>query len=174
MARLILIENNYTDACCLKRVCSYVRSHEVEAYGYGCMADHAYEQMMAVKRAYRKEQYRKLRHYVFGVESWELDLVNGFDGLLGVGQLVGMTLGEYQLLYALHVNTLRPHIHMVINTTSCLTGYQFRNDRSALFRIRDAIMQRYPKLHVDVYWSDPRSMVNHLDEAVKDDFLMID
>ena len=174
MARLILIENTYLEMACLKRVCNYIRSHEVEAYGYGCMEDYAYEQMLAVKRAYGKEKYRQLRHYVFSIEAWELDIIDGYDGLLGVGRLAGATLHEYQMLFALHVNTNRPHIHIVINTTSCLTGLQFKDDRTALFQIREAIIQKYPKLRVDVCWSDPRSDVNHLDEAVKDDFLMID
>ncbi|GEM_PF-2552423 len=183
MARLVLIENNYSDIrhlkqhpdeSCLKRVCAYIRSHEVEAYGYGCIADYAYEQMLAVKLAYGKVQCRQLRHYVFSVEAWELDVINGYEGLLGVGQLAGDTLQEYQLLYALHVNTKRPHIHMVVNTTSCLTGLQFKDDKTALFRIREAIIQQYPKLHVDVCWSDPCSNINHWDEDAKDDFLNID
>ena len=43
-----------------------------------------------------------------------------------------------------------------------------------LFRIKYAVEKTYPKLNVDLRWSDPHSPVNRLDEAVEDDFLRID
>ena len=63
---------------------------------------------------------------------------------------------------------------MLVNTTSCLIRLQFKDDQTALFRIREAIMQQYPKLHMDVCWSAPVSNINHWDKYAQDDFLTID
>lgn len=115
-----------------------------------------------------------MRHYVFSVKAWELDIIHGYDGLLNIGWLVGTALKEYQILYGLHINTSFPHIHILINTTSYVTGGQLRNDNGMLFRIKYAVEKTYPKLNVDLRWSDPHSPVNRLDEAVEDDFLRID
>ncbi|MFR1540674.1 MAG: relaxase/mobilization nuclease domain-containing protein [Oscillospiraceae bacterium] len=174
MANLIKIENYYPDAASLGRLYDYIMSHAAEAGSYGCEVNYAIQQMLAVKHVFGKTQYRQLRHYVFSVKAWELDIIHGYDGLLNIGWLVGTALKEYQILYGLHINTSFPHIHILINTTSYVTGGQLRNDNGMLFRIKYAVEKTYPKLNVDLRWSDPHSPVNRLDEAVEDDFLRID
>ena len=158
MPNLVLIQNTYTDNASLFRVLEYVLRTGIIG-GYALDPEHAYQQMMMVKKAFHKTGGVQLKHFFVSLSNRDMERA-GIDDLLRLGFQIGKKLGEYQLAYGVHMNTNHLHLHCVMNTVSFVDGHKFSAGLQAFWRIRALLQMRFPKTNVGIYYSYPTSSLN--------------
>ena len=130
MPNLILVRNEYQDYRALWGVLDYVLRSNYYG-GYGIDPDQAYRQMVLVKEAYHKRTGVQLKHFFLTFSNHEM-LYMSFEDILNLGFEVGRFFGEYQLVYAIHLdsNSNHTHLHCVMNTTSFQDGHKYSDGLS--------------------------------------------
>jgi hypothetical protein len=85
----------------------------------------ATQQMIAVQRAYGKDNKRRLYHLIV---SYPPDKV-GESTLINTAEAIAYFLFEdYQVFYGIHVSKKHKHIHFAINAVSYRTGNKFHQN----------------------------------------------
>lgn len=172
MPVIILIQNEYPDKGSLSRVLNYVLRSDLIG-GYGVNPDYALKQMCLVKRAFHKEDGVQLKHFIISFSAYELSQI-GFDEILELGFQIGQLFQEYQMVYAIHLDTNHVHLHMVMNTVSFMTGRKYCDGNVGFLRLRGKLQEKFPRSDVGLYWSDPLSKINKYTHSSGDYLLRMD
>ena len=153
MPNLILVRNEYQDYRALRRVLTYVLRSNLYG-GYGIDPARAYEQMVFVKEAYHKKSGVQLKHFFLTFSNHEM-LYMSFEDILNLGFEVGRFFGEYQLVYAIHMdsNSNHTHLHCVMNTTSFLDGHKYSDGLSKFNGLCRYLRERFPRFEVHLFQS---------------------
>lgn len=171
MPKIILIDNDYPNKDSLSRVINYVLRSDLTG-GYAVDPAHAFRQMCFVKQAFHKEDGVQLKHFIISFAFGELCRMD-FDDILRLGFWVGEVFAEYQVVYAIHVDTRHVHLHLVMNTVSFTDGRKYCDGNVGFLKLRSKLQERFPKSDVGLYWSDPRSRYNKFSNTENDYLLRI-
>ncbi len=172
MPNIILVQNNYQDQGSLRRTLNYILHSDITG-GYAIDPNHAFQQMCLVKRAFHKEDGVQLKHFIISFSNRDLYGLD-FDEILDLGFWVGQIFHEYQMVYAVHTNTIHVHLHIVMNTVSFLNGGKYSDGRVGFLKLRAELQKLFPKSNVGLFWSDPQSEVNRYSYSEGDYLLRID
>lgn len=80
-----------------------------------------YNEMMLVKKNYRKTDGRLMRHLIFSPSDDENRFFSE-EKLYDIAIKICMLFEGYQTIFSIHRNTGRNHIHIAINTVSYING----------------------------------------------------
>ena len=154
MPNLVLVRNEYQDYRALRRVLSYVLRSNLYG-GYGIDPSKAYEQMVFVKEAYHKKSGVQLKHFFLTFSDHEMFYMS-FEDILNLGFEVGRFFGEYQLVYAIHLdsNSNHTHLHCVMNTTSFLDGHKYCDGLSKFNALCRYLRERFPRFDVHLFQTE--------------------
>lgn len=158
MAIIKLEKSGYKSCEDMKNLIDYVMSEERhQIYGKigGTMllmngAVSPYEQMMRIKSQYNKVNGRYMRHLIVSLSDYEMRYI-GIEKLYEIAAEISIRLFPgYQVLYAIHQETGRIHVHMAINTVSFLDGRKIQiHLRSLRMEIKNIISRYVPKPVLD-------------------------
>lgn len=106
--------------------------------GIGVYPPNAVYEMERLARAYGKDQGVRLRHWVLSFSRDELKRI-GKKALpafiYNVGWYAASYYGhQYQIIFAIHMDTENPHIHFVMNTVNYRTGKKYPMDKEDYYR----------------------------------------
>ena len=105
--------------------------------GFGVDVMCAVEQMELLALAYRKDSGVRLRHFVLSFQAKErIDKQRAFFLAQNIAMFYG---GMYQIIFAVHEDTARPHIHFVMNTVSYIDGRKYAGDKSDYFSFQQHV-----------------------------------
>ena len=158
MPNLILIENEYPDENVLLKVLNYVLRSDL-CGGYAINPHQAYRQMEMVKNVYHKRDGKQLLHFIVSfttAEAYRLTI----DEILAVGFHIAGLFRDFQIIYAIHLDSRHIHIHMVMNSISFVDGHRYRDGLAGFWRVRGELEQHFPKSDVGLYRSFPYSECN--------------
>lgn len=95
--------------------------------GVGCMPESAFEQMIETKKFFAKTDKRQAYHIMISFEENNINPDTAFEFM---GRFVNEYLkGEYEAVYAVHVNTDHIHGHIVFNSVNAVTGKKYRYEK---------------------------------------------
>ena len=163
MPNLILIENEYPDEDALLHVLNYVLRSDLYG-GYAVDPIQAYRQMVMVKNVYHKREGKQLLHFIVSFTTSEAYRVT-IDEVLALGFHIAELFGEYQTVYAVHMDGSHIHIHMVMNSISFVDGHRYRDGLVGFWKVRSELEQLFPRSDVGLYRSFPLSNCNRYLEA---------
>lgn len=171
MPNIILIRNNYSDRASLLRVINYVTRSDIIG-GYALDPDHAYRQMEMVKVAYHKEDGLQLKHFVVTFSHAEA-FRTGVDELLDLGFQIGCLFREYQMVYAVHLDAMHLHLHIVMNTVSFRDGHKYRDGVAGFWKLKNLLWQTFSTAEPGIYESYANSTYNRYSYSSEDELLRI-
>jgi len=125
MPNLILIENEYPNGDALLHVLNYVLRSDLYG-GYAVDPIQAYRQMEMIKNAYHRRDGKQLLHFIVSfttAEAYRLTI----DEVLALGFHIAALFGEYQTVYAVHMDSSHIHMHLVMNSISFVDGHRYRD-----------------------------------------------
>jgi hypothetical protein len=134
-------QGKYADDLARQTVISYILQpaktpHRIIGGAYVDMTNPA-QSMTDVAVHYGKDSRVRLRHFVLSFNPGEVsDLETIYLIADRLCRCIGMT---YQVVYAVHEDTLHPHIHFVFNSISYRTGNRYRGDKEAYFDTMESI-----------------------------------
>lgn len=102
------------------------------------------QSMIDVSEFYKKNSRTRLIHFVLCFRPEDLYLPN-MASMIGdeISNFIGQ---EYQVVYALHEDTICPHIHFVFNAISHVDGHRYRgqhHDRDNILYCIQSILSSY-------------------------------
>lgn len=151
MAIIKLEKSGYKSCEDMKNLIDYVISeerHQIHGKTGGTMlllngTVSPYEQMMRVKCQYNKVNGRYMRHLIVSLSDYEMQYI-GIERLYEIAAEVSVRLfAGYQVLYAIHQETGRIHVHMAVNTVSFLDGRKLQIHLQSLRMEIKNIISRY-------------------------------
>lgn len=93
-----------------------------------------YEQMYEIKKYFRKEDKRQALHYILSFSEEEEKYI-GIREAMQIGYEVANFFQGWQVVFGVHTNSERLHIHFVVNGTSYENGRGFSMDLQLLQRV---------------------------------------
>lgn len=172
MPNIILIQNDYLTEQSLSKVLNYVtRSAIID--GYAVDPRYAYQQMKMIKKASHKEDGVQLKHFIIAFSHEEAFNVS-MDDLMDLGFQIGSFFREYQMVYAVHLDSSHLHLHCVMNTVSFLTGHKYSNGHSDFWGLKSMLQHKYPNSIIGLYTSFPNSRLNRFSFSDEDYILKLD
>ncbi len=103
--------------------------------GIGIDPLHAEFEMVTLSQLYAQDKGVRLRHMILAFEEKELwpKRKNSlyFANCIAF-QVASFYGGNYQIVYAVHEDTKRVHIHFVMNTTNYMTGLKYEGKKADL------------------------------------------
>lgn len=99
--------------------------------------NHAAEEMEAVSESYGKNHGKRVRHSIlsFGSRSG----LSPEQAAQYASQIIQHYAPEYQMVYALHVNTDDLHVHFVMNQTAFTDGHKYSGKKLDYYQFLDHI-----------------------------------
>lgn len=92
-------------------------------YGVHVDMQNIAESMIAVSKKYKKYSRLRLHHFII---TFEPKFKSHVDILTRAAEEICNYIGRtYQVVFALHEDTLFPHIHFVFNAVSFVNGYKY-------------------------------------------------
>ena len=132
--------------------------------GNGVNKDNALNRMNVVKEYYNKCGGREYIHFVVSFKGQQ-----NADIVYDIADRISMLYDEYQVLFAVHLNTQNTHIHFVVNTVCLTDGHKFSQSRSDVQKLKDRIeniINSAGLMYTDVY--EEPSYFSY--EEIEDDF----
>lgn len=165
MPNVIVTRNDYPDVQSLKRVLNYVMRSEIVG-GYGVPPDprRAFTEMACVKRVFHQLDRVQLKHFFITLSDDEAGYIDDKE-LMSLGWEASQLFGEYQMIWALHLDSDHVHLHVVMNTTSFLDGHQYSDGLAGFNRLCDLIKKRYPQFPVHLGHTRHYSQEEPFEEA---------
>lgn len=140
-----MVRNSYLNYSSIFNLVNYVlcdksTSERVRFYGgYNVDIDRADEQIMHVKDYYRKDDGRKMRHFIvsFG------DEIPAYDAYVLGWRIAAFYANRYQIVFGVHEDTDNVHIHFVFNTVSFTDGLKYCDYQSDLCSLKAYVNRVY-------------------------------
>ena len=107
--------------------------------GIGIDISCAAAQMQTLSACFGQDQGVRLRHIILGFKIGELHrskkhaLALAYQLAYPIAQFYG---ADYQIIYAVHENTDKVHIHFVMNTTNYRTGRNYPGTKEDYYRFQ--------------------------------------
>ncbi len=133
--------------------------------GYGVTEDNALARMTTVKEYYGKTDGREYMHFVVSPKG-KCDV----DLLYDLGNRVVKLFGEYQTLFAVHMNTANYHIHFIINSVSVTDGHKFSQSKKEMEVLKQNISSIMGGLGIEADWSQDDLYEYFNDDIQQEDF----
>lgn len=171
MPNVIMVRNEYPDDRSLQNVLEYVLRSSY-CGGYGIDPDIALKQMRFVKESYHKSSGVQLKHFIISFTNHEM-LYLDFQDLLNLGFRVGQHLGEYQLVYGIHIDSEHTHLHFAMNTVSFLDGHKFADGLLPFRRLCSLLSELFPESQVHLCQTGPLSRENPYTPAMRGEFQIL-
>ncbi len=122
----------------LRRGIQYITNHKKTSKdlvgGIGVNCENAYERMQFVKHFYGKEGGREYIHFAVSFKGKK-----DVDTAYFIAQNIADLYEDFQVLFAVHINTANTHIHFIINSVNVKDGHKFSQSKSDLQRLKDKI-----------------------------------
>lgn len=135
-------DGKYKDDQAISDVLRYVMNMAKTPSGYvgginiDCLSQAA-EEMTTVARYFRKESGVRLRHMILSFQPEEG--VSAHQAYFLAHEIATYYGSEYQIVFAVHEDSVAPHIHFVMNTISLATGLKYRGRRDDYYRFQTHI-----------------------------------
>lgn len=115
----------------------------------------AYQLMVLVKDAFHTRTGVQLKHFFLTFSDQEM-LHLDFDEILRLGFEVGAFFGEYQMVYAIHLDSSsnHTHLHFVMNTTSFQDGHKYSDGLSKFNALCRYLRERYPRFETHLFHTE--------------------
>lgn len=167
MPNVVIVRNTYPDVAALNNVIHYALSKAVFVGGYGVTPEieAAQMQMQFVKQAFYQTDALQLKHFFITYSHEEAVFVD-FDEMLGTAFETAKLLGEYQMVYGVHLDGSHVHVHIVMNTTSFLNGRQYSGGLSGFMKVCSMLKKKYPHYNVKLCQTrlyTPKEPFTHID-----------
>lgn len=107
--------------------------------GYNVDINRADEQIMLVKNYYRKDDGRKMRHFIVSFD----DDISAYDAYVLGWRIAAFYANRYQIVFGVHEDTDNVHIHFVFNTVSFADGLKYCDYQSDLYSLKAYVNQVY-------------------------------
>lgn len=131
-------------------------------HGSRCLDfERAPEEMMALAKAYGKDNGTRLRHYVLSLSSKECERLGGdqYGCCLALQDMAEHFLdcfhGAFQCFYVLHEDTGHPHAHIVCSSVNWRTGRKYAGDKQDYFGLQNEMNDYLHKvygMHMEMAW----------------------
>lgn len=96
--------------------------------------NNAFERMKIVKEYYNKCGGREYIHFVVSFKGKQ-----NADIAYEIADNISMIFENYQVIFAVHLNTSNTHIHFVINTVCVLDGHKYGQSKSDMQNLKQFI-----------------------------------
>lgn len=137
----------------LKRVVDYItdpyKTDDDLIGGNGVNKENALSRMNTVKNYYNKCGGREYIHFVVSFQGQQ-----DADSVYFIANQIAMLYEDYQVLFAVHLNTANTHIHFVINTVCVSDGHKYsqsKYDMKCLKEQIESIIAQSGLLCTDIY-----------------------
>ena len=131
------INDNYINPYSVSNLIYYILNPcKVLSFCYGGIGvsltcqEEIVRQFIDVKKAYGKRDGRQLRHIVISFYSKEVSAEQIFSIAYDICNYYGK---RYQTVFAVHKNTLKLHMHIVVNTVSYVDGLKYSEGKNAYY-----------------------------------------
>ena len=152
MPNVILVRNDYPDTESLYRVLNYVLRGSLSG-GYAVDPNHAYGQMLMVKKAFCKTEGVQLKHFFITFSNDEMGTLD-FEDILKLGFQTGQLFREYQMVYGIHLDSGHVHMHCVMNTVSFLDGHKYSDGLAMFNRLRSMLAVAFPAFQTNLLFTE--------------------
>lgn len=171
MPNIILVQNDYLDYTALSNAINYITRSTIIG-GYALDPDHACFQMKLVKERFYKTEGVQLIHFIISYSTPEAMRADT-DEILNLGFQIGQLFHEYQMIYAVHFDTLHMHLHVIMNTVSFISGLKYSQGLAGFGNLERMLQGAFPKSDIGIYRSFPQSEYNAYSFTYEDSFLRI-
>lgn len=170
MPNVVVVRNTYPDVLSLNRVLAYVLRSEITC-GYGVSPDpeRAFAEMLCVKRVFHQMDRVQLKHFFITFSDDEMGYLD-FEEIMALGAEAAKLFGEYQMVWALHLDSNHVHLHLVMNTTSFVDGHQYSDGLAGFQRLCELLKKRHPRFPVLLNHTRPYSKEDPFVEADRGEF----
>lgn len=122
----------------LKRAIEYItdpnKTCDELTGGIGVNGKNALERMNIIKKYYNKCGGREYVHFVVSFKGRQ-----DVNVVYNIGKKICEIYYEYQVLFAVHVNTKNTHIHFIVNTVSVFDGHKLSQSINELDGVRGGV-----------------------------------
>lgn len=137
----------YDDPAARETVISYILQKTKTRSGFvgscGVDLDMAAEQMQALAESFKKDNKIRLRHFVVSFYYAETMMLKQVQWIAeGISQELGQT---YQVVYAVHEDTMSPHIHFVFNPVG-YDGHKYSGTKAEHHGLKE-LLRRHLNIH---------------------------
>ena len=118
----------------------------------GVNRNNAFERMNTVKKYYNKSGGREYIHFVVSFKGKQ-----NADDVYEIAERIAMQYHEYQVLFAVHLNTDNTHIHFIVNTVCVSDGHKYSQSKSDMQNLKERIeliINQSGLLYDDIYEED--------------------
>ena len=164
--------NNSHDS--LRSICGYTTDEAKTDGGklvatHGCSSEHPVEDMLANKRLHNKTHGKQYEHFILA------PCPNGSDkspeDVLKVTQeIVATVYPEYMTIISVHIDSIFPHSHTVIDTVNAVTGRKFSQSPSDLNRVKQQANNLLKKHGFEIITASANEFVDHKDYSNEEGF----
>ena len=121
-------------------------------------------QFKAVKELYHKTDGKQMMHFI--VSFSEYQNLHPYH-IFAMGQLIAAYYAEeYQIVYALHEDTVNPHLHFAMNTVSFIDGKKFNRGISDFYQFQEHVKMVTNLPHLTAHVMDEDCEINELDNDI--------
>lgn len=122
----------------LKRAINYITNSKKTRPeligGIGVDKDNSFERMETVKRFYNKTHGREYKSFVVSFKGERFE-----DVVYEAAKYISRYFSDYQVLYAVHINTENTHIHFIVNSVCVSDGHKLSQSKSDLQDFKDYV-----------------------------------
>ena len=134
MAIIKFINNKVSLKKTLDYICKEEKTDKKLISGKDCIPDNAYEEMMTVKKMYKKLTGREKIHFV---QSFSPNDKLSYEQAHEIGLRIAEYFKGFQVVIATHIDRKHIHNHIVLNTVNFKTGLKFHQSKQDLQKIKD-------------------------------------
>lgn len=134
MAIIKFINNKVDLKKTLDYICKEEKTDKKLISGKNCIPDNAYEEMMTVKKIFKKLKGREKIHFI---QAFSPDDKLTYKQAHEIGLKMAEYFKDFQVVVATHIDRKHIHNHIVLNTVNFRTGLKFHQSKYDLQKIKD-------------------------------------
>lgn len=134
MAIIKVINNKVGLKKTLNYICKEEKTNNKLVTGINCLTENAYEEMMIVKRLFKKIEGREKIHFI---QSFSPEDKIDYQTAHEIANKLIQEFKEYQIVIATHQDTKHIHSHFVINTVNFVSGKKIQFSKKDLEKIKE-------------------------------------
>lgn len=134
MAIIKFINNKVSLKRTLVYICKEEKTDNKLVSGINCIPENAYDEMIAVKRAYQKLTGREKIHFV---QSFSPKDQLTFKQAHEIGVKIAEFYNDFQIVVATHIDKEHIHNHFVLNTVNFKTGRKFHQSKQDMQKFKE-------------------------------------
>ena len=134
MAIIKFINNKVGLKNTLEYICKREKTDEKLISGKDCIPENAYEEMIMVKKMYKKLTGREKIHFV---QSFSPTDKLTYEQAHEIGMRTAEYFKDFQIVVATHIDREHIHNHIVLNTVNFNTGIKFHQSKQDMQKIKE-------------------------------------